>query len=341
MHVLIARMDSVGDVLLAGPAIRAVAARADRVTLLCGPQGRAAAELLPGVDALIEHRAVWIVADPPPLDPGEVDELVTEVGRAAPDRALILGSFHQSPLPLALLLRLAGVAWIGAECVDYPGSLLDLRHRTPGRLHEVERALDLALAAGFPLPTGDDGSMRIRRRPQDRPPGLPDRYIAVHPGASVPARAWPARRHAELVDALVADGHDVVVTGGPDERGLTAAVARAPRERVTDLGGRTTLAGLGEVIAGARALVSGNTGPAHIAAAVRCPVAWLHAPTVPARRWSPWRVPYRRLALPVPCAGCRARVCPVEGHPCLDPLPEHAVRRALHGLIGEPVAVGV
>ncbi len=52
--VLVVRADSMGDVLLTGPAIRAVAAGAERVVLLCSPQGRAAASLLPGVDELVE-----------------------------------------------------------------------------------------------------------------------------------------------------------------------------------------------------------------------------------------------------------------------------------------------
>ena len=45
----------------------------------------------------------------------------------------------------------------------------------------------------------------------------------------------------------------------------------------------------GQGTVGARAVVVGNTGPAHLAAAVGCPVAWLHAPTVPEARWHPWR----------------------------------------------------
>src|SRR5690606_19907987 len=62
--VLVARPDSAGDVLLTGPAIRAVAASAERVVMLCGPRGRAAAELLPGVDQLIEWRLPWIDPEP-------------------------------------------------------------------------------------------------------------------------------------------------------------------------------------------------------------------------------------------------------------------------------------
>ena len=55
----------------------------------------------------------------------------------------------------------------------------------------------------------------------------------------------------------------------------------------------------------------------HLAAAVGTPVVSLFAPTVPAVRWRPWGVPHELLFGDVACAGCRARVCPVEGHPCL------------------------
>ena len=61
----------------------------------------------------------------------------------------------------------------------------------------------------------------------------------------------------------------------------------------------------------------GTTGPAPLAAAVGTPVVSLFAPTVPPVRWRPWRVPHELLHVDVPCAGCRARACPVPGHPCL------------------------
>jgi ADP-heptose:LPS heptosyltransferase len=64
-------------------------------------------------------------------------------------------------------------------------------------------------------------------------------------------------------------------------------------------------------------VVAGNTGPAHLAAAVGTPVVSLFAPTLPAVRWRPWRVPHELHYVDVPCAGCRARECPVPGHPCL------------------------
>ncbi len=319
--VLVARLDSDGDVLLSGPAVRAVAAGADRVVVLAGPRGAAAARLLPGVDEVLVWRCPWIDPEPPPVDPGAVATLVARLRDQRLDRAMVLGSFHQSPLPTALLLRLAGVPWVGAVSEDYPGSLLDLRHRLPETgLHEVERMLSLTAAAGYRLPAGDRGGLAVRRP-------LPDvstltgtgPYIVVHPGASVPARQPSAAWSARLVGALAAAGHRVQVTGGPAERTLTAQVAAAGGH---DLGGATDLAGLAALLAGARAVVVGNTGPAHLAAAVRTPVVSLFSPVVPAERWRPWGVPHVLLGdQAAPCRRSRAKDCPVAGHPCLDGVP--------------------
>ena len=331
-HVLAVRLDNDGDVLLSGPALRALAAGAGRLTLLCGPRGRQAAALLPAVDELLVWRAPWIDPEPEPVDPGDVERLVARVRASRPDRAVIFGSFHQSPLPTALLLRLAGVPWVGATSVDYPGSLLDLRHRIGDDVHEVERALDLVRAAGYDLPPGDDGALRVREVP---PSPVAGPYVVVHPGASVPARAWAPERNAELVASLAASGRRVVVTGAPGERALTARVAGEAGE---DLGGRTSLAELAGVLAAADAVVVGNTGPAHLAAAVGAPVVSLFAPTVPAVRWRPWRVPHALLHVDVPCAGCRARACPVPGHPCLGGVAVEDVLAAVERLapVGAP-----
>jgi len=332
-HVLAVRLDNDGDVLLAGPAVRALAAAHDRVTVLCGPRGRNAAALLPGVDEVLVWRAPWIDPEPAPVDPADVLGLVADLAGRGIDRAVIFGSFHQSPLPTALVLRLAGVGFVGATSVDYPGSLLDVRHRIDDDVHEVQRGLDLVACLGHELPPGDDGRLQIRRR-GDAPAITEAPYVVVHPGASVPARAWAPGRNAELVEALCAAGRRVVVTGSPAERELTAAVAG---DRATDLGGATDLAGLAEVLAGADAVVVGNTGPAHLAAAVGTPVVSLFAPTVPPVRWRPWGVAHELLFLDVPCAGCRARVCPVEGHPCLGGVEVGDVRAAVERLA--PVGV--
>jgi ADP-heptose:LPS heptosyltransferase len=339
-HVLVTRLDSDGDVLLAGPAVRAIARASARVTLLCGPRGEQAARLLPGVDEVVVWRAPWIDPEPAPVDPADVAALVERLAALRADRAVILGSFHQSPLPTALLLRLAGVPHVAATSVDYPGSLLDVRHRIDDDVHEVERSLGLVESLGYELDPADDDSLRVLRPEAGRvAPPFEAPYVVVHPGASVPARAWAAERCAALVDALLAGGRRVAVTGGPGERGLAARVAGPRRPGVRDLGGATTLAGLAEVLAGADAVVVGNTGPAHLAAAVGTPVASLFAPTVPAVRWRPWRVAHELLFVDVPCAGCRARECPVPGHPCVDAVTPADVLAAVDRLAPLPLEV--
>jgi ADP-heptose:LPS heptosyltransferase len=334
-HVLVARQDSMGDVLLAGPAVRAVAAGAGRVTVLCGPRGRGAGELLPGVDQVVVEHAAWIDAAPRRVTREAVDALVDRLTDLEIDQAVVLTSFHQSPLPLALLLRMAGVPTIAAVSVDYPGSLLDVRHRVDEDLHEVERGLSLVGNLGYRLPEGDDGALRVRRDPAA---GVPDlgggSYVVVHPGTSVPARAWAPERHAALVDALVGGGRRVVVTGGAEERALTAMVAGGRRAGVADLGGKVDLAGLAEVLGGAEVVVVGNTGPAHLAAAVGVPVVSLFSPVVPAVRWRPWGVPQVLLGdQGAACAGSRARVCPLPGHSCLDAVSVGEVLAAVERLV--------
>ncbi|MFI9237580.1 glycosyltransferase family 9 protein [Streptomyces sp. NPDC053079] len=332
MKALVARLDSFGDVLLAGPAVRAVAARADRTTLLCGPRGAPAARMLPGVDEVVVWDAPWVGFEPPPAERAGIERFVESVAQAPPDVALVLTSFHQSPLPTALLLRMAGVPRLAADSADYPGSLLDVRHRRAPRRHEVLAALDLAGAAGFPLPEGDDGRLAVREPPDPGPLVGEPGYVVVHPGAAVPARQWGRERCAAAVRALARAGYRVVVTGGRSERELTAAVAGRD---ALDLGGRTGPAELAGVLSRAAAVVVGNTGPAHLAAAVGTPVVSLFAPVVPAERWAPYGVPHVLLGDEgAPCAGSRARICPVAGHPCLNGVPPEDVLAAVEKLTG-------
>jgi ADP-heptose:LPS heptosyltransferase len=331
-RTLAVRLDSLGDVLVTGPAIRALAATSEHLTLLAGPRGVAAAELLPGVDEVLTWSAPWIDPEPAPTRRDDVEALRSAVAAGRYDRAVVFTSFHQSALPTALVLRLAGVPWVGAISDDYPGSLLDLRHRpAEGDVPEPERALALALACGGRLPAGDDGGLALRDEVARTPSPVPGPYVVLHPGTSVPARSWPPDRFRQLAELLVREGRRVVVTGAPDERELTAHVAGVAG---LDLGGRTDLAGLAGVLAGAEVVVVGNTGPAHLAAAVGTPVVSLFAPTVPSARWAPYGVPLRLLG--DQAAGCRdsrATSCPLPGHPCLSSVDAHDVVAAVEELL--------
>ena len=335
-RLLAVRLDSVGDVLVTGPAIRAMAARGDDVVLLSGPQGAAAARLLPGVSEVLVWECPWIAADPPAVQRLDVAELVERLSAWRFDAACVFTSFHQSPLPTALLLRLAGVRHVAAISTDYPGSLLDVRHAVAEDLPEPERALSLAAAAGHRLPAGDDGRLAVRRPLPAVADAMPNGdYVVLHPGASAPARAWPADRFAESARRLETAGWHVVVTGSPGEEALAAEVAVGTSATV--LAGRTSLAELAAVLAGAAAVVVANTGPAHLAAAVGTPVVSLFAPTVPAVKWAPYRV--ARVLLGDANASCRdtrATECPVPGHPCLTSVTAGDVAAAVEHLAGRP-----
>lgn len=315
-RTLVVRLDSAGDVLLAGPAVRAVAAGSSYTALLCGPQGFHAGKLLPGVDDVLVYDAPWVGLEPAQVTREATRQMLGAVMAGRFDRALILVSYHQSPLPVALLLKLAGVGWTAADSEDYPGALLDLRHHRLPHRHEALAALDLAEAGGFALPPGDDGTLRVTTPPDTTSLTGSDPYVVLHPGAAVPARAWSPERARRAAAALASDGHRVVVTGGPGERELTARVAG---RHALDLGGATDLRHLAGVLAGARVAVVGNTGPGHLAAAVGTPVASLFAPVVPAERWGPYGVRHVLLGdQRERCADSRARDCPLPGHPCLD-----------------------
>lgn len=335
---IVARLDSAGDVLITGPAVRAVAAYHDRVVMLVGPRGHTAAELLAGVDEIVEWQAPWVDFDSPELTAAHAEALVKQLRDIAPRRMYIFTSFHQSPLPLALLAKMASVPWVGAISTDYPGALLDLRHQAPSGVPEPQRALSLTDAAGCPLPAGDDGALRVRAV-DPLPSRLaarigPGPFVVFHPGAAVPARQPTQARSASMVAALAAAGYRVVVTGGPDEVRLTAAVAG---DVAVDLGGATSLAELAAVFAAARAVVAPNTGPAHLAAAVGTPVVSLFAPVVPAAQWRPYG---RRVSVlgdqAAPCRASRARVCPVPGHPCLDGIKDAELLAAVRWRGGPP-----
>ncbi|WP_029088732.1 glycosyltransferase family 9 protein [Brevibacterium album] len=328
-RVLAARLDSAGDVLVTEPALRAIAADPEvaELTLLCGPQGLAAARLLPEPDALECWASPWTLVPSPAADAGHVEDLRRRIAAGGFDEAVIFTSFHQSPLPLALVLRTAGVPRITGASVDFAGSLLDVRLRPgedfPEDQHEVARALRISAAAGFQLPADDSGLMRIADPAgayfgTAAAAGGPDPaapYLVLHPGASAPARMWPPERSRAAVDLLAERGWTVAVTGGPAEADLTAAVAG---RHGIDLGGRTGLRGTAEVLSRAACLVTGNTGPAHLAAAVGTAVVSLFSPVVPPVRWAPHGVPVELLGdQTAPCRDSRARNCPVPGHPCL------------------------
>lgn len=311
-RTLVARLDSVGDVLLAGPSVQALA-RLGPVDMLCSRIGAPAAALLPGVADVIAFDAPWVLRDAPSVDATVVADLVARLAGRAFARAAVLTSSHQSPLPLALLLRLAGVAEIAAVSVDHAGRLLDHRITGDPDVHEVERGLLVAEALGARRPdpvrlavqVGGDVAVDAGR-------------LVVHPGSLAPARTLHPARWRHVVALAARRGFDVVVTGGPGEADLVQTVAGGPRGAAT-AHLPASLTELAEALASAAVVVCGNTGPMHLAAALGRPLVVPFAPTVPAARWRPFGVPHVLLGdQDVTCRLCRCVSCPLDTQICLS-----------------------
>ncbi|AZM59240.1 MULTISPECIES: glycosyltransferase family 9 protein [unclassified Streptomyces] len=111
--------------------------------------------------------------------------------------------------------------------------------------------------------------------------------VVLHPGAGAPARCWPPERYAAVATALRAAGRRVVVTGGPDEDDLVALLSDRIGLPTADVfAGGLPFDRLAALVADARAVVSGDTGIAHLAVAHATPTVTLFGPVPPAH-WGP------------------------------------------------------
>jgi ADP-heptose:LPS heptosyltransferase len=149
-------------------------------------------------------------------------------------------------------------------------------------------------------------------------------WCVLHPGSTAASRRYPPELYAEVTRRLVAEhGWSVVLTGSSDERPLVGEIAARAGVPVHDLAGLLDLAELAATIGSAPVLITNNTGPSHVAAAVGTPVVCLYALTN--LQHTPWQVPSRVLSHDVPCRWCYQSTCPEGHHACLRQVPPQAV----------------
>lgn len=266
------------------PARRLVALRAlglgDFLTAV--PALRALARAFP------EHRRILVVS---PRFAPLVDLLGEPWGLLAPRAALRLAdrvpspevavNLHGSgPASHRLLLRAGPERLIAFRHPAVPESALGPDWR---REHEVSRWCRMLAAHGIAC---DPAELRLPPPPQVLPAALRGATV-VHPGAASPARRWPPARWAAIARAEREAGRTVLLTGGPEERGLARAVARlAGLPAGAAVAGRTELGELAALVAAAGRVVCGDTGVAHLATAFGTPSVVLFGPTSP-EEWGP------------------------------------------------------
>src|SRR3954449_13539683 len=153
-RILVVRPDNIGDVVMIGPAVRAIheAAPGSRITLLASPAGALAAPLLPWVDDVLVERVSWQQLDPGDggWDPGRDEALIEPLREGRFDAAFIFTSFSQSPWPAAYACLLAGIPIRVGRELGFGGALLT--HAVapaPDRTHQGGSTLGLLGAVGI------------------------------------------------------------------------------------------------------------------------------------------------------------------------------------------------
>jgi heptosyltransferase-2 len=260
---------------------------------------------------------------------GLADTLVTypRTWRGRVASADLVRAFHGDLavlLPNSLEAALAAWYW-GARrragvAADTRTLLLTDRVAPAPDAHQVDQylriveSLGLAASGRIPelTPPAPDGDARGRIRGLLEATGGRPR-VGIHLGAEYGAsKLWPRRRVIEGCLALAKAGMTPVLLGAPRDASLSDAIARAAG--AASLVGKDDPALLPALLTEIDALVAGDTGVAHLAAALGTPVVALFGPT-DARRTAP-RGRVTSLTHPVPCAPCYLRTCPIE-HPCL------------------------
>jgi ADP-heptose:LPS heptosyltransferase len=284
-RALVLRFGRVGDLLVLTPMLRALAhtSPAGRIDVVTTPAGAAALATSAHTSAVLtlgwRRGPIW-------LNPQKA-RLVRRLRRVGYDVAFVFESaprYHAlvAPLSIPRLYSLArpGTAPGAGQVVEEPAL------HSAGNLDRLLALAGVAHAGWhYDLPIPEDARTRAEALLREHGLEADARPVGVHPGhfqrrrrwrRKRDPRAWPSERFAEVMRRLAARGSSFVLTGSADERALVREIAHAlPGARIADLAGRTDLPTLAAVIARCRLFLTLDTGPAHIAAAVRTPLVAL------------------------------------------------------------------
>jgi len=348
-NILAVRMDNIGDVIMLGPALRAVKETSPtaRLTLLASPAGTTAAPLLPWLDDVITWRAIWQdVGGRMPFAVARERELIAQLAARQFDAALIFTSFSQTPHSPGYACYLAGIPLRAGESKEFGGGTLSSEVQgAPTEMHQVERNLRLVEYLGF---VARDRRLVVAIAEPSRSvatsllwelgldPAAP--FVLMHPGASAQARRYPVERFGAVAEELSCRGWPVLVTGVEREAQVLVDMARsAPSARY--LLAKTTLEEYAALIERAALVICNNTLPMHLADALHTPEVVLFSGTDLEEQWRPRTTPARLLRRGTPCHPCYLFACPL-GLPCLDIAVEEVVAAAVELLAAGKQGVG-
>jgi lipopolysaccharide heptosyltransferase II len=298
--ILCVRLDNMGDVLMSQPAMRAVKQSTldRRITLLTSSTGAAIAPFIEEVDSIISFDVPWVKTDEINGEQ-QLLALADELRSRHFEAAVIFTAYSQSSLPAAMLCYQAGIKAVLGYCRENPYQLIPcwIPDREPAEyiVHEVQRQLDLVKAVGaatsdtkLSLPVPKGSRQKVRARLASFGIRMDSPWLVLHAGVSEEKRRYPADEYIAACRLLMGQGQKVVLTGSSGERNYVQEIATRLGDGAVNLAGDLSIAEVIALIAAAPVLVSNNTGPVHIAAAVDTPVVVLYAKTNP--QHTPWKV---------------------------------------------------
>lgn len=344
-HVVIVRALRLGDLLCAVPALRALRAalRQAQFTLIGLPLAREFVLRCRYVDDFEEFPGYPGIAD----QPIAVERTVAFLRRMQGRHIDLAVQLHGSGVFSNPFTRLLGAhQTVGFTRAGETDLGLDYALPYPSTGSEVQRLLRLTRALGAP-DVGDHLEFAIL--PQDDAdldeallrahPGTHNLFarsqpvIGLHPGAKIPTRRWMPARFAAVGDALAARYHAaIVLTGSAAEWDICEAVRQRMRAPAVNLAGCTSLGPLAALIARLRLLVSNDSGPAHLAAAVGTRSVVIFGAAQPETWASGDPSRHRAVSAWVPCRPCAYIECPI-GYACLEGVGVADVLRAAQDVL--------
>ena len=337
--VLIREVNWLGDAVMTTPALAAVRAAfpGRRLVLVANPL---VAELFrhhPDVDGILLYER-----DGRHGGAAGMIRMAREVRRERPGAAFIF----QNAFDAAILAFLAGIP----ERIGYAtdGRRFLLTNAIPvteeiASLHHVEYYLRLLSGIGIPVPA--EPRMRLMVTEEERAAmrarlageGIRETgpVLGINPGATYgSAKRWYPDRFAAAADALSEEWNaSVVLMGSAPEKPLADDIAAAMRRRAVNLAGRTTVRELMALLSLCGFLVTNDSGPMHVAAALGVPLAAVFGPT-DWRKTFPWTPRARIVRVDVDCSPCMLRECD-RGHECMLGVTAEMVVDAARGLMAE------
>lgn len=346
MNILIVKLSAIGDVIHTLPALNALRQHCPdaRITWLVE---EAAAELVIGHPALdrviVSKRKQWIRRLKSKADSGalfEIYNFIRELRDTYYDMILDFQALLKSGILIALTRGKRKIGFgPGMEHMEH--STVFLNERIPAvsmEVHALTRNLMLLDAIGIPhekieyhIPIFRDNYTAARELLARH--GLtPDRpLVAINPVAKWDTKLWDFKRFAELADLLNQRlGARVFFTGSHDDHGTIESIILNMHTPAVNLSGQTTLKVLGALYQLSKVLVSTDTGPMHLSAAVETPVVSLFGPTAPWRT-GPFGPQHQVVRAHMNCSPCFKRHC--QSMDCMDRIDVKAVYNAVETIV--------